>query len=284
MPARRSPTFAILLAMAVLLSATSARAVERTEADPAFDLADAYDAAVVEDVQRALLAEGYDPGPVNGEYNRLTFDAVSAYQRDWSMAETGVVDDDLYDHLLNLHPATAPGWEAAGPDGCLLWDVFRDARETFDWAGGCVDGKLAGPGRLAIRWMRMGVWQTRTYEGEFRDGQLNGPARLETEAGEVMEGVFEDWLPVGDFAVTLRDGVEAVYSYEDGVVTHIRVTTPGVATFAGAFQDGAFLGDVTIEGADGSRYEGGIQGGAFHGEGRLLMNDGSTYEGAFRFG
>lgn len=53
-------------------------------------------------VQEALLARGYDPGPVDGALGPKTRDAIRAYQSANGLSPTGEVSRDLLSHLMGL--------------------------------------------------------------------------------------------------------------------------------------------------------------------------------------
>jgi peptidoglycan hydrolase-like protein with peptidoglycan-binding domain len=50
-------------------------------------------------VEEALKAKGYDPGPINGEMDAQTRQAVRDFQKKNNMADTGVVDQAMAEAL-----------------------------------------------------------------------------------------------------------------------------------------------------------------------------------------
>lgn len=50
---------------------------------------------LVDDVQSALINEGYDPGPVDGVMGSATRSAIAEYQEDHGLAVTGNINDSL---------------------------------------------------------------------------------------------------------------------------------------------------------------------------------------------
>jgi peptidoglycan hydrolase-like protein with peptidoglycan-binding domain len=50
-------------------------------------------------VEEALKAKGYDPGPINGEMDAQTRQAVRDFQKKNNMADTGIVDQATADAL-----------------------------------------------------------------------------------------------------------------------------------------------------------------------------------------
>ena len=65
--------------------------------------------AMTEDVQRALLAAGYSPGPIDGRYGPLTGGAIRAYQHDNNLAQDGQLSQALLERLQTKPAATTGG-------------------------------------------------------------------------------------------------------------------------------------------------------------------------------
>lgn len=61
--------------------------------------ADATETATVKRVQRVLADLGYAPGPIDGAWGENTARAVSAFQRDRNIAETGQITPELLDEV-----------------------------------------------------------------------------------------------------------------------------------------------------------------------------------------
>lgn len=53
---------------------------------------DFYDVKTVEDVQKRLVALGFDPGPVDGKLGTKTTKAISNFQRSLGLSVSGQVD------------------------------------------------------------------------------------------------------------------------------------------------------------------------------------------------
>jgi len=53
-------------------------------------------------VQEALIARGYNPGPVDGALGPQTREAIRAYQGAHGLSQTGEVSRDLLAHLMGL--------------------------------------------------------------------------------------------------------------------------------------------------------------------------------------
>lgn len=55
---------------------------------------------LVYDTQASLYRLGYNPGPVDGQYGRLTGDAIAAYQYDHRLPVTGQPSERLLNHMI----------------------------------------------------------------------------------------------------------------------------------------------------------------------------------------
>jgi peptidoglycan hydrolase-like protein with peptidoglycan-binding domain len=76
-----------ILATVVLFASASAMA-----ADPAYWDQAVRDPGTIALAQQTLRAEGYDPGPVNGEIGPQTVEAVKQAQKDRELEPTGRLD------------------------------------------------------------------------------------------------------------------------------------------------------------------------------------------------
>lgn len=100
------------------------------------------------------------------------------------------------------------------------------------------------------------------YDGEFKQGRLDGPGVLKRVDGEVRTGTFVDGQLEGKGSV-----VEA---------TQTR--------YEGELRAGNYQGQGRMEFANGTRYEGSFVAGKFQGKGKLSYSDGSVAEGDFLAG
>jgi uncharacterized protein (TIGR02594 family) len=61
-------------------------------------------------IQRALKSQGYDPGPLDGLWGRLTTAAVQAFQLKNGLPDTGVVTPETEARIMaNAHPTASGG-------------------------------------------------------------------------------------------------------------------------------------------------------------------------------
>ena len=66
------------------------------------------------DVQRELIAAGYNPGTVDGRFGPVTSDAIRSYQHDNSLAQDGQISQALLVHMQTKR-AVVPGRQGALP-------------------------------------------------------------------------------------------------------------------------------------------------------------------------
>ena len=242
------------------------------------------DAAGWRKVQEALLAAGFNPGPVDGMFGPRTRGAVRAWQQANGYPATGE-PTQAQARALSGGPAPlepfGPNWIVASNRPCQVYNPRPKAGELVTWSGDCVDGRASGRGRLVWR----GSYGEHVYEGEYRDGRRNGygtyvwanGVRYEGEFREGMEHGRGTWTsPEGDrFEGELRGGVQhgsGTYAWANG------------DRYEGEWRDGRQHGHGTWSGANGDRYEGEWRAAARHGYGTYLWDNGDRYEGEFRDG
>lgn len=149
-----------------------------------------------------------------------------------------------------------PGWTLAG-NGCFVWNRAPAPEETASWSGPCINKRASGRGLLV--W-RAGESEQR-YEGEMRDGHLNGRGKYTFTLSTFYEGDFKD----DDF-----DG--------KGVMAE-----PGVR-FEGLWKAGRKNGRGVLTTMNGDRYDGEFAEDAMTGRGVLVLSDGRKYDGALKDG
>ena len=168
-----------------------------------------------------------------------------------------------------------PGWTPAGKE-CFVWNQNPAKDETAEWTGPCEQQHATGKGVLV--W-RLGNVQQR-YDGEMRDGRLNGRGIYSFGDGGRYEGQFKD--DQFDGIGTLIDGSNRY----DGGWKAGKKDGHGVMIMSdGNRYDGDFKEDV-LEGkgvftlVDGRRFEGQLARGWPNGQGTLVDQDG-TYTGTW---
>ncbi|HUI16647.1 MAG TPA: hypothetical protein VL244_03210 [Alphaproteobacteria bacterium] len=160
--------------------------------------------------------------------------------------------------LLMLGPAGAaqlPGW-VTNQSGCRAWSAVMQPNRNFSWSGGCPNGLVNGQG--VLQWYDNGTPSDR-YEGEVRDGKMNGRGIYFALDGERYDGEFKDDARTGHGIYLTRWGDRYEGNFERSVLQG-----PGSAVFA-----------------NGARYEGGFWNNRANGEGTLQLADGSAVTGTW---
>ena len=160
--------------------------------------------------------------------------------------------------LLVLGPASAaggPGW-ITSQSGCRAWSAVMQPNRSFSWSGACPNGLANGQG--VLQWYDNGTPADR-YEGEYRDGKMNGRGIYFAVDGERYDGEFKDNARTGHGIYLTRRGDRYEGNFERSVLQG-----PGIGVFA-----------------DGERYEGGFWNNRAHGEGTLHLADGTAVTGTW---
>lgn len=94
-------------------------------------------------------------------------------------------------------------WVSCG-NSCKLLDPYYSDGVTFEWTGGCVNGKAHGVGK-ALKY-KNGVLES-TYEGEYKNGIREGRGKF-THASDnsVKEGIFVNGQLTGKGTMTDDNG------------------------------------------------------------------------------
>lgn len=191
----------------------------------------------------------------------------------------------------------------ADQNGCLHVNPMPRADERLEWSGACKGGRGQGPGEL--RWIVAqetiqivkvslvdGKAQGRgisdspkennRYEGEFRDGIIQGYGTLHMSKVARYDGPFERSLPHGQGTLRWRNGNRYEGTFVEGVLTGKgRLLFVNGARYEGDFVSGTIEGRGLLQRSDGSRYEGMFSRGLPTGLGLATLPDGTRYEGEF---
>jgi hypothetical protein len=81
------------------------------------------------------------------------------------------------------------GWISDPRTGCRVTNANPQPNEAITWSGGCENGFAKGQG--VLQWFENGRPAER-YEGELRNGQMDGHGILNTGDGGRYEGDFRD--------------------------------------------------------------------------------------------
>jgi hypothetical protein len=167
------------------------------------------------------------------------------------------------------------------------------------WTGACVNGKGEGAGVATLQagpdyWRRTeatfhaglaegrGVTQMsdgKRYEGELRDGKMNGRCVRTTPAVRIDTQCVDDKLN-GSGVATFDDGSRYEGEFHDDHMSGRGVfTTSKGGRLEGDFTDGVLNGPGRAVNSLGDRYEGDFINGDKEGTGRYYFADGGVYEG-----
>lgn len=131
-------------------------------------------------------------------------------------------------------------WVSCG-NSCKLLDPYYSDGITFEWTGGCKDGKAHGIGK-AVKYNH-GEYES-TYEGEYRNGIREGHGKFIHADGSVMEGEFVSGQLIGKGTVTTDDG----HIYEGNLVNYRRHGVGKVRMANGSTFEGWFVADAMYTG------------------------------------
>lgn len=175
-----------------------------------------------------------------------------------------------------------PGWVVEHLNGCWVWRPYPRTDEVTTWSGGCApDGRAAGHGVLESR--RNDGQMTR-YEGEMRDGHLNGSGTYADPAGNRYTGDWQDDRRHGRGIMTLANGQRYEGEWRDGAQNGQGVlSSPNGDRYEGEWQNGKQHGRGSLYLGSG-RYVGEWHEGRQHGQGTMTSANGNHYRGEWRHG
>lgn len=177
--------------------------------------------------------------------------------------------------------AQSPGWIADPGTGCRVWNPNPKPGETIAWNGPCENGLAHGRGTL--QWFESGR-PTDRYDGDYRDGRVNGRGVYAWTNGTSYEGDYRDDQMHGRGVLTFANG-----NRYEGEYRHDQLHGRGIYTWAsgnrydGDWRDGMRTGRGILTRADGSRYDGEWRDDAPNGHGTLTAS-GETYTGIWTKG
>ena len=149
-------------------------------------------------------------------------------------------------------------WETT-VSGCQVWNDHPTRQGTVTWSGRCHNGRAQEEGILewlVIQDRKPMVWR---YEGEMRDGDMEGRVIFIWPNGDRYEG---------DFFEGLRHG-QGTYYWTSG------------NRYEGEFFGGVLQGKGVYVWKRGDRYEGGFANGLMHGPGEYVWPSGRRHQGEF---
>ena len=96
-----------------------------------------------------------------------------------------------------------PGWIADGRTACRVWNSNPKSGETIALSGACGNGMAQGRG--VLQWLK-DTKPSDHYEGDYRDGKMNGRGAYVWADRNRYEGEFRDDKAHGSGTKTLADG------------------------------------------------------------------------------
>jgi hypothetical protein len=238
----------------------------------------------VREATAALANAGYGPGSVDGDWDAADAAALTAYQADWHLPQTGEPTPEMLARLLREHAETRPQWVETDA-GCRVWNRFPQARETVSWTGPCIEGATGGEGVLTWTSVRRGETQVETYRGARQGGREHGRGVYTGADGSRYDGDWRLGIKHGDGTWTSPEGHVYVGAYREGLRQgHGVYTLANGSRYEGEWWGGRQHGQGTATWHDGSRYEGELAEGKPDGQGTLTFADGTIYSGEWRAG
>ncbi len=110
-------------------------------------------------------------------------------------------------------PSRTPGWIADPRTGCRVWNASPEPGETIGWVGACLNNLAQGRG--VLQWFKDGKPNAR-YDGEYRDGKVNGRGLYTWVSGSRFDGEFRDDRPNGQGTFTQVNGTVFSGTWKDG--------------------------------------------------------------------
>lgn len=107
-----------------------------------------------------------------------------------------------------------PQWTADARTGCRVWNSSPEPGDSISWTGGCRNSLAQGQG--VLQWFMDGKPGSR-FEGEYRDGLLNGRGVYVFANGSRYDGEYADDLRSGRGVFTHPDGESYDGEWRDGL-------------------------------------------------------------------
>jgi hypothetical protein len=144
------------------------------------------------------------------------------------------------------------------------------------YRGQLINGAMEGTGVL--------ICATGKYEGEFKDGEINGIGKLTMVNGNKYEGEFKNGEMSGNGKYTWASGNEYEGNFVDGEISGIgELICKYRGRYEGEFIDGAICGNGKyVDSRWGNTYIGAWLNGERHGYGTQSYTDGK-YEGEWKY-
>ncbi len=125
------------------------------------------------------------------------------------------------------HASLQSSWIADRKTGCRVNDPEPVPDEAISWSGNCANGLAQGRG--VLQWYRGGKPTGGRYEGEYRDGFMNGHGVATFESGNRYDGEWKNGQRDGRGVFTWANGNRFEGQWVDG-----KRTGWGVHSFDGS--------------------------------------------------
>ncbi len=96
--------------------------------------------------------------------------------------------------VTGIAQGTEGGSIADPRTGCRVMNAHPQPNEAITWSGGCENGLAQGQG--VLQWYE-NKRPAERYEGEMRNGQMNGHGVLTMDNGDHYDGAFRDGMANG---------------------------------------------------------------------------------------
>ena len=203
--------------------------------------------------------------------------------------------------------SSAESWHADPVTACTIFDSTDDVSNVIvSWSGGC-DSENRASGDGVLSWIEDGKFAGRfagpmnggkaqgvgviyiaaeegfdRYEGEFKDGELDGHTQAVGADGTLFSGTLNGADFSGEGVFTSANGDKYTGEFANGELNgqgHLILSSG--EQFRGNFSDSVIADGGEWLGPGGDYYKGGFLDGEFSGAGRFEAVDGSVYEGDF---
>ena len=154
--------------------------------------------------------------------------------------------------------------------GRLVWNAMRSYTGDFH------QGRMEGQGQLVLGYG--------SYQGQFKDGDLNGPGRYTSNDGESYEGGFVDGEYDGQGVLKSRNGNRYEGRFAKGQFVQGTLTDDEGQTMTGVFKNFQPEGVVEVHYPGGVVYKGTMNGMESPGQGELRLPDGKLVSADFGAG
>lgn len=154
--------------------------------------------------------------------------------------------------------------------------AYIDDDNGWEYEGEFKNGRLNGEGKITLT-------SGTTYEGKFSENQLHGQGKITYSAGSIKEGEFRKDDLHGQGKITDSSGnIEKEGEFKFG---HL---VKGIRNSSDKSEEGEFKHDKLIKGKitfeDGTVWEGEFKNEKLHGQGKKTMPDGTVEQGIFEEG